>query len=308
MSIFVSFASPDQRHAERIISFLEMHNFRCWVSYRDVGVGENYQESITRALRSATALMVIISGNANLSSEITKELSLASRYKTLVIPLRMEDVEPNDALSYELATRQWVDMYRDWNAGCERLLSQLVGMVPTEAAVGEAVRSSARAYSTPRAPAPAVDAPRGRPQTPSSPAMAPRELSRAVAAGLARPAAGGSVVVPPRQIQLNQPTAFADVKRPGDAAQQPRPSPSSAAPATAWANPAAPRRESRLIGPIIFVLATGVFGFLLVDWFRHGQPSALELVFWAILLIGCARLLRTIVRLCIGAGLRTSRA
>src|SRR5690348_1000790 len=77
--IFVSFASADQRYAERIISVLERHDFPCWVSYRDVGVGENYQESITRALRSAEALMVIISRSANLSTEIPKELSLASR-------------------------------------------------------------------------------------------------------------------------------------------------------------------------------------------------------------------------------------
>src|SRR5947209_12347941 len=117
--IFVSYASQDRSQVERLITFLEAHHLRCWVSYRDVGVGENYQEAITRAVRAAKVLMVVFTGNANTSSEILKELSLASRYKVLVIPLRMEPVEPGDALAYELATHQWVDMFRNWSAGCE---------------------------------------------------------------------------------------------------------------------------------------------------------------------------------------------
>lgn len=293
--IFVSFASADQRYAERIISVLERHDFPCWVSYRDVGVGENYQESITRALRSAKALMVIISRNANLSTEIPKELSLASRYKILTIPLRMEDVEPNDALSYELATRQWIDMFGDWEAGCERLFAQLAGRVPTDAAIGAAARSGARPASMPRV----ADAQRGRPRALSPAAVAPQELSRAVAAGLARPGSAGSVVVAPRPIQLTQPA-------PG-AARPPLPAPSATAVASAQ-NVTAQGRSGRWIGPVAFILAAAVFAFLAVDWFRRGEPSPLELLFWAILLIGCARLLQTIVRLLIGGSLRPSSA
>src|ERR1700722_13393110 len=94
--IFVSFASADQGHAERIITFLEANRFECWVSYRDVSVGENYQESITRALRASKILIVVISRHANQSDEILKELSLASRYKLVIVPLRLERVEPSD--------------------------------------------------------------------------------------------------------------------------------------------------------------------------------------------------------------------
>src|SRR5260370_41293799 len=133
-SIFVSYASADRSHVERLVTFIEAHHFTCWVSYRDVGVGENYQESITRAVRAAKVLIVVFTRNANSSSEIQKELSLASRYKLLVIPLRIEDVEPGDALAYELATHQWVDMFPNWSAGCHRPLSHLTRISPPQPA------------------------------------------------------------------------------------------------------------------------------------------------------------------------------
>jgi hypothetical protein len=130
-SIFVSHASADRGHAEKLISFLEAQHFECWVSFRDIPAGENYQAAITRTLRGATVLLMIFTNNANVSAEIQKELSLASRYRLKVIPLRMELVEPGDALAYELATHQWIDAFGSWSIACDRLLSQLAAIVPT---------------------------------------------------------------------------------------------------------------------------------------------------------------------------------
>src|SRR4051794_18432886 len=125
--IFISFASEDAAYTSRIMEFLEKQGISCWASFRDVEIGANYQHSITQAIRSARIMLVILSNKANGSSEIEKELSLASRYKLLVIPLRVEDIEPNDALLYELATRQWIDLFKDWDFGCNRLLNRVRG-------------------------------------------------------------------------------------------------------------------------------------------------------------------------------------
>ncbi|HLY45831.1 MAG TPA: EAL domain-containing protein [Stellaceae bacterium] len=130
-SIFISYASQDRFHAEKIIAFIEAQRFRCWAAFRDVHVGANYQESITHTIRNAKIMIAVFTDNSNSSSEMPKELSLASRYNLKVIPLRMEDAEPGDALAYELATHQWVDMFQNWEAGCERVLSQLKAFVPT---------------------------------------------------------------------------------------------------------------------------------------------------------------------------------
>jgi hypothetical protein len=48
------------------------------------------------------------------SNEIKKELLLAGRHHVIVVPVRVEDVVPNDAFAYEFASRQWIDLFHDW--------------------------------------------------------------------------------------------------------------------------------------------------------------------------------------------------
>jgi hypothetical protein len=81
-------------------------------------------------------MVLVFTSNANNSHEIKKELSLASRHNATVIPVRVEDAAPNDALTYELATRQWIDLFSGWDEGVERLAEQIwrnVGKVPDNA-------------------------------------------------------------------------------------------------------------------------------------------------------------------------------
>jgi hypothetical protein len=50
----------------------------------------------------------------------------------VVIPVRIEDVLPNDALAYELATRQWIDLFRDWEHAIERLSTRVAAIIAAE--------------------------------------------------------------------------------------------------------------------------------------------------------------------------------
>ena len=59
-------------------------------------------------------MVLVFSRNANDSAEIKKELALASEYRIIVIPVRAEDIVPTGAFKYELATRQWVDLFANW--------------------------------------------------------------------------------------------------------------------------------------------------------------------------------------------------
>jgi hypothetical protein len=134
--VFVSHSSKDRKVAGAICSALERRGVACWISSRDIAAGENFQEAIDRAIRTARAMVLVFSQNANSSTEITKELALASQYAVPVIPVRSEDVAPTGAFRYELATRQWIDLFEDWERAIERITEQLsrVG-VATSAAV-----------------------------------------------------------------------------------------------------------------------------------------------------------------------------
>jgi hypothetical protein len=124
-SIFISYSSSDQKVAETICDALQARGFACWISCRDIGPGENFQESIVKAIRSAKLMLLVFTSNANNSNEIKKEIVLAGRYHLTVVPVRVEDVVPNDALAYEFATRQWIDLFQDWERDIERLSSQI---------------------------------------------------------------------------------------------------------------------------------------------------------------------------------------
>lgn len=123
--VFVSYATADRKQALLLCKALERRGTKCWIASRDVAPGENYQESIVRALRDAGAMVLVFSDAANNSDEIKKELSLASRYHVPVVALRIADVEPNDAFAYELSTRQWIDAFDGWDRSIELLARRI---------------------------------------------------------------------------------------------------------------------------------------------------------------------------------------
>ena len=123
--VFVSYATADRKQALSVCKAIEQRRAKCWISMRDVRPGENYQEEIVRAIRSARAMVLVFSGAANNSDEIKKELSLASRHHIPVMALRLEDIEPSDAFAYELSTRQWIDAFDGWDRSIDSLVRRL---------------------------------------------------------------------------------------------------------------------------------------------------------------------------------------
>jgi hypothetical protein len=115
-AIFITYSSKDQKVARSICSALENRGLRCWISSRDIKPGQNFQEQIVKAIRAAKIMVLVFTAHANNSNEIKKELALASQNNLIVIPVRIEDVAPNDAFAYELATRRWIDLFDDWEA------------------------------------------------------------------------------------------------------------------------------------------------------------------------------------------------
>ena len=127
-TVFLSYASKDQKTAETICQALEGRGLECWMAARNVHPGENFQEAIVRAIRAAKVMLFVFSANSNNSDEVKKEIALAGTEKVFVIPIRVEDVIPNEALAYEFATRQWIDLFRDWEFALEQLTTQIVAV------------------------------------------------------------------------------------------------------------------------------------------------------------------------------------
>lgn len=142
--VFISYASADRKEALAVCEAIERRGIRCWISCRDVGPGENYQEAIVVAIQTARAVVLVFSEAANNSNEIKKELSLASRFGPTVIALRIEDVEPSNAFAYELSTRQWIDAFDDWNRSVDALVNGIAGSPHARPATIAADRNGGR--------------------------------------------------------------------------------------------------------------------------------------------------------------------
>jgi hypothetical protein len=253
-SIFISFAAPDRKVASTLCKALESRGFKCWFSSRDILPGENFQVAIVRAIRKAKVLLLVFTANSNASEEMTKELALASQERLIVVPLRVEDVAPNEAFAYEFATRQWIDFFADWEVAIDQLSERLAQALPPDsqpdpALFGARGDPSARAQALASAPSMNLETHEAAPPasaTPASvtPAPVPAEPVAPRAPAAAEPPAGAAPVTVAE-------AAAAPVKEPAKEPPrepQPKPAPESPAPA-AKAPQGAPPKPSRPAPP-----------------------------------------------------------
>lgn len=147
--VFISYASKDKKIALTICSNLESKGIRSWIAVRDIAPGASYQQSITIAIKSSKAMVLIFSEHANNSDEILKELSLASQYRVPVIPLRLQDIMPNEKYAFELATRQWVDIFNNWEEGLSSVataIGNILGRSETAPPIRKEMMSNDKYY------------------------------------------------------------------------------------------------------------------------------------------------------------------
>jgi hypothetical protein len=130
--VFISYSSRDVEVVKRMVRTLEQRGLACWMAPRDVPPGGNFGAAITDAIESAYAMVLVFSKNANTNAnEIKKEVVLASQANLVVVPARIENLMPSDgAFRYELSTRQWVDLFDNWDQGIDKIVGHLTHLKP----------------------------------------------------------------------------------------------------------------------------------------------------------------------------------
>jgi hypothetical protein len=123
--VFVCFSSKDEAIAREVVTFLESKSIKCWISLRDVLPGQNYQEAIVEAIEAASGIVFLFSEWSSKSGEIRKELSIGGSINAPVFPLRLSPIAPTGALRYELATRQYIDIFPNRKAALTKLASTI---------------------------------------------------------------------------------------------------------------------------------------------------------------------------------------
>src|SRR3989441_3271082 len=88
---------------------LEKHGVRCWVAPRDIDPGMEWGKAIIHALSNCRVMVLVFSASANDSPQIRREVERAVNKGVTIIPVRIEDVAPDESLEYFMSSVHWLD-------------------------------------------------------------------------------------------------------------------------------------------------------------------------------------------------------
>ena len=102
--VFISYANRDKPVADAICNHLESRRIRCWIAPRDIVPGMQYQESIIDAIDTSSIMVLVFSVDSNESPHVLTEVNEAMSNKVIIIPFRVEDVQPSKSMKYLIST------------------------------------------------------------------------------------------------------------------------------------------------------------------------------------------------------------
>ena len=130
--IFISYRRADQAWARLLHAQLQAEGVEAWYDAH-VGAGQDWRSATAKALKASQIFVLLFSAAAAQSSDIAKELAAAVFEKKLIIPVRLEDIAPDGAFLYELASRNWVNAFENTEAKLAELAKGLAHLVKTGA-------------------------------------------------------------------------------------------------------------------------------------------------------------------------------
>lgn len=107
--VFVSYSHKDKPVADAVVAGMENRGIRCWFAPRDITPGSSWGEAIINAIEDSSIMVIILSGNSNRSSQVVREVERAVANNVIIIPFRIENIDPTGAMAYFLSTEHWLD-------------------------------------------------------------------------------------------------------------------------------------------------------------------------------------------------------
>ena len=126
--IFISYPHADEAWARLLHAQLQAEGVEAWYDAQ-IGAGQDWRTATAKALQTSRIFVLLFSKAAAESEDIAKELAAATFSKKLVVPVRIENIEPTGAFLYELASRNWVNAFENTEAKLAELAQSLAELV-----------------------------------------------------------------------------------------------------------------------------------------------------------------------------------
>jgi hypothetical protein len=182
--VFISHSMRNKAIADALCDRLESTGMRCWMAPRDILPGLEWGEAIIDGIKQSRIFLLVFSSHANTSKQVLREVERAASRNMVLLPVRVEDVEPSAALEYYISTPQWLDAI---TPPLERHLERVVQIVGTLLERPEAAPERVAAVTPPSEHRPALEA-----------ASAARRTARVEPAPLLAAPPGGRAIPQPR--------------------------------------------------------------------------------------------------------------
>jgi len=124
--VFVSYSNKDKVIADSVIAAMEQNGIRCWYAPRDIKPGEDWGRAISSAIEKSKVFLVIFSNYSNRSQRVLDEVNLAISNQAVILPFRIENLEPDGAMRLHLSSRHWLDAYEpSWESHIKSLVKNV---------------------------------------------------------------------------------------------------------------------------------------------------------------------------------------
>jgi TolB-like protein len=126
--IFISYRRADETWARLLHAQLRAEGVEAWYDAQ-IGAGQDWRSATAKALQGSRIFVLLFSAAAAQSEDIAKELAAAIFSKKLVVPVRIEDIQPSGSFLYELASRNWVNAFENTEVKLAELAGSLAKLV-----------------------------------------------------------------------------------------------------------------------------------------------------------------------------------
>ncbi|MCR5783454.1 MAG: TIR domain-containing protein [Clostridia bacterium] len=127
--VFISYKSEEFAEANWVKTTLESNGISCWMAPMSIPGGSNYAVEIPKAIRSAKAFVLILSGKCQLSKWVPRELDQAINESKPIFPFMLENCPLKDDFSFYLSNVQRFAAYEDRSEAVRKLIYEIRAIV-----------------------------------------------------------------------------------------------------------------------------------------------------------------------------------
>lgn len=111
--LFISYATDNKGIADYIVEKIEKRGYKCFIAPRDIRTGAEYAGEIISAISNSTAVLLVFSSVSDKSHYVLREINSAVSRNKPIIPYRIEDFLPSEAMEFYLGPTHWLDAFPD---------------------------------------------------------------------------------------------------------------------------------------------------------------------------------------------------